>query len=81
MFSCHIERLYFDLCYEEYSLRYRYKKINNKLWKDWDEGIRSALSKHAFKESWKIINQDTLYSNEFDEYINKIISREKGNNK
>lgn len=70
-------RLYFDLCYEEYSLFYNYKKIDEKLWEDWKEGIEAALSKKAFQNAWKIIHQDTVYSNSFDKFIREIIDKNK----
>ena len=69
-----IMRLYFDLCYEEYSLFYDYGKIEKKLWKDWKEGIEASLSKNAFQNAWVIIHKDTTYSDSFDEFIEKIIS-------
>jgi hypothetical protein len=64
-------RLYFDLCYEEYCLYYKYKKIDENLWLDWKEGIEVALSKKAFKDAWAIIHTDTVFSGEFDTFIKK----------
>lgn len=70
-------RLYFDLCYEEYSLFHIYKKIDKQLWDDWEEGIEASLNKKAFKDSWVIIHKDTVYSTEFDKFIqNTIIKAE-----
>lgn len=70
-------RLYFDLCYEEYSLFNNYKKIDEKLWEDWKEGIEAALSIKAFKNAWHIIHKDTVYSNSFDKFIQETIGRNK----
>ena len=70
-------RLYFDLCYEEYSLYNIYRKIDKKLWTDWKEGIESAVSKKSFQDAWKIIQNDTLFSEtgDFNRFINDIIAK------
>lgn len=70
-------RLYFDLCYEEYSLYNTYKKIDEVIWKDWKEGIEAALSKKSFQEAWKVIEKDTLFSQtgDFNEFINELITK------
>jgi len=70
-------RLYFDLCYEEYSLFNNYKKIDEELWEDWKEGIQTALSRKAFKDAWNIIHKDTVYSDSFDKFIQNIIDKDK----
>ncbi len=67
-------RLYFDLCYEEYSLFHDHKKIDEGLWKDWKGGIEAALSKKAFRDSWDTIHADTVYSAEFDKFVNETIA-------
>ena len=68
-------RLYFDLCYEEYSLFNNYKKIDEELWENWKEGMEAALSKKAFKDAWNIINKDTVNSDSFDKFIQNIIDK------
>lgn len=70
-------RLYFDLCYEEYCLYYNYKKIDENLWLDWKEGIEVALSKKAFEDAWAIIHKDTVFSDDFDRFIQNIINKNK----
>ncbi|MEB3341414.1 hypothetical protein [Okeania sp.] len=40
--------LYFDLCFEEYSLYHDLKLIDKKLWKIWESGIKATLSRPAF---------------------------------
>ena len=70
-------RLYLDLCYEEYCLYYKYKKIDKNLWLDWKEGIEVALSKKAFKDAWTIIHKDTVFSDEFDKFILNIVNKNK----
>jgi len=72
-------RLYFDLCYEEYSLFNNYKKIDEELWRDWKEGIEAALSKKAFGDAWNIIHKDTTYSKKFDKFIQNIINKVRDN--
>lgn len=66
-------RLYFDLCYEEHCLYYKYKKIDEELWLDWKEGIEYALSKKAFKNAWAIIHQDTKHSDSFDKFVQTTV--------
>lgn len=50
--------MYFDLCYEEYSL-YKLGFINLKLWELWESGIKSAFSRPAFKQSWQVVKPYT----------------------
>lgn len=70
-------RLYFDLCYEEFSLYHTYKRIKEKLWKDWREGIEAAMSKKSFQDAWKQIREDTLFSKtgDFSRFIDEIINQ------
>ncbi len=71
--------IYFDLCYEEYSLYHHLKLIDKKLWTIWESGIKTALSREAFIQSWYIISEQTSYNNDrkFVEFINKIIKTHK----
>ena len=61
-------RLYFDLCYEEYML-HKYRKLNKKLWKEWQKGMESAFGKKAFQDAWKIIKKDTSYPENFVGFV------------
>ncbi len=35
--------------------------------------MKSAVNKAAFKQSWKIIKNDTMFDEEFKEFINQKI--------
>lgn len=47
--------MYFDLCYEEYFL-HQANLIDPRLWKVWKDGIRTATSRPAFRQSWQYIS-------------------------
>ena len=64
-------RVYFDLCYEEYSLK---KDIGRRHWEDWQHGIKSACSKPAFQLAWHKIQQDTHYSQNYINWIDSFIT-------
>lgn len=65
-------RAYFDLCSEEYFL-WKSKHIDTKVWKEWDSGIKYAFSKKAFRDGWDRVQMDTIYYEEFAEYVKKHI--------
>jgi NH3-dependent NAD+ synthetase len=65
-------RLYFDLCYDEYSLYYTYKKLDEVLWKDWKKGIEATLGKKSFQEAWKKIEQTAGFSQNYNKFINEF---------
>ncbi|NEQ38434.1 MAG: hypothetical protein F6K40_20050 [Okeania sp. SIO3I5] len=69
--------LYFDLCFEEYSLYHDLKLIDKKLWKIWESGIKASFNKPAFSQCWMIISQQTSYGSDFEKFINAIISSQK----
>lgn len=69
-------RAYFDLCSEEYEL-YLLGHIDPKIWKNWEQGINSSLSKKAFKKGWKHISLNSYYYPDFTDYITKLISSQK----
>lgn len=69
--------LYFDLCFEEYSLYHNLKLIDKKLWKIWESAIRASFSRPAFAQCWMIISQQTSYGSGFEKFINSIISSQK----
>ena len=66
--------LYFDLCFEEYSLYHNLKLIDKKLWKIWESAITASFSRPAFSQCWMIISQQTSYSSGFEKFINSIIN-------
>jgi hypothetical protein len=61
-------RVYFDLCSEEYDL-WKTGYIDDRIWNNWNEGIKFAFSKKAFKDAWTIIKLDSIYYPEFTEWI------------
>ncbi|HEC88730.1 MAG TPA: hypothetical protein ENI52_05390 [Thermoplasmata archaeon] len=61
-------RLYFDLCYEEYML-HKYGKLDKKLWKEWEKGMKSAFGKKAFRDAWYKIKRDTSYPMDFVKFV------------
>lgn len=67
-------RVYFDLCSEEYDL-YMSKNLEERIWKNWEQGIEYAFSKTAYFEAWKIIQLDTIYYPEFNEFVGVILRK------
>jgi len=72
-------RAYFDLCFEEFVL---YKKgyIDNEVWNIWSGGIFTALSKPSFQQAWSIINKDSQFGLNFENFINSIIHNNTNHN-
>jgi hypothetical protein len=66
-------RAYFDLCSEEYYLS-KSGDIDKRTWAEWEEGIRYAFSKKAFRDGWLKIKLDTIYYEDFSKFANKCIS-------
>jgi hypothetical protein len=71
-------RSYFDLCSEEYDL-WNSGYIEERIWKNWEEGIEFAFSKKAFRDAWELINLGTVYYSDFSKWINKIIEGKNSN--
>ncbi len=67
-------RAYFDLCSEEYYLKIQ-GHIDKDMWKEWESGIRFALSKPAFQEAWHTLHQDTTYYKEFAGFVAAAIQQ------
>jgi hypothetical protein len=65
-------RAYFDLCSEEYHLHLQ-ENIDKATWKEWESGIKYALSKKAFRDAWLTLRLDTVYYSNFSAFVNKII--------
>ena len=66
-------RAYFDLCSEEYYL-YKKNDIDKNTWKEWESGIKFALSKPAFQQAWKKISNDTKFYSEFNKFVVNALS-------
>ena len=45
-------RVYFDLCSEEYFL-YKKGHLNEEVWEEWEEGMKSAFRKKAILKYWQ----------------------------
>jgi len=67
-------RVYFDLCGEEYNLNQE-EYIEKAIWNYWEDGMKSAFSKKAFKEAWIIIKKDTQYKDEFVKWVDGIMQK------
>lgn len=61
-------RSYFDLSFEEWQLHQR-EFLDKQTWQVWRGGIKTALSKTAFREAWKIIKQDTEFGSDFESFL------------
>jgi hypothetical protein len=61
-------RTYFDLCFEEWYLHKR-QFIDSRVWEIWRDGMKTALSKAAFKQAWSKIQSDTKYGTEFESFV------------
>ena len=68
-------RAYFDLCSEELDM-FNDGYIDKRIWKNWETGIKFTLSKTAFKAAWKIINLDTQFYPDFNEFMQVILDRQ-----
>jgi hypothetical protein len=65
-------RAYFDLCFEEWYLNERHL-IDKETWVVWGGGMKTALSKTAFRQAWEIIKNDTSYGKKFENYIASLL--------
>lgn len=63
---------YFDLCYEQYYIYHDLKLVNRKVWKNWQDGMRSAMGRTSFQQCWKTINVISRYPNKFVQFINEM---------
>jgi|KBSSwiStaDraftv2_1062776.scaffolds.fasta_scaffold790460_1 hypothetical protein len=64
-------RAYFDLSYEEWFLEGQ-RLIDPRFWQVWRIGIRTAMSKPAFQQSWEIIKTDSRFGTPFENFIDAI---------
>lgn len=53
-------RAYFDLCFEEWYLQDQ-GLLDNRLWRIWEGGMATAMSKPAFRQAWAKISKDSDY--------------------
>lgn len=73
--------IYFDLCYEEFSIYYDLRLINKKLWERWKSGMVSSFSRPAFQQCWYLISYNTKYPSSFVQFVNHIIKNDSTENK
>lgn len=69
-------RAYIDLCSEEYDL-FLSGYLDENVWKNWEEGIKSNFSKKAFQKAWARLHPDNYYYPDFCEWMNEIVVKEK----
>jgi len=67
-------RSYFDLCSEEFDL-WMTGNIEERIWKNWEEGIKSKMSNKTFIMAWKKSNYDSYYYPKFSKWMKKVISK------
>ncbi len=67
-------RVYFDLCYEEWDL-YRKGLIPNDLWSSWEAGMKTAMTKTAFKQAWDVVEATSYYGGVFESFMQQMESR------
>lgn len=51
-------RAYIDLCSEEYYL-HQHKKIEQKIWVNWEQGIKAAFKIKVFKDAWECFDKES----------------------
>lgn len=70
------ERLYLDLCSEEY---YLHKKnyLPKQVWNMWEDGMKLMVKNHSLETTWK--NTSQLYNGKFNQFFEKIIKESKSN--
>ena len=68
-------RTYFDLCFEEWYLNNRHF-IDVRIWNIWLDGMKTALSKAAFRQAWCKISKDTKYGEDFETFVAALIPKE-----
>lgn len=66
-------RAYFDLCSEEFFLK-KNGHIGDRTWEEWKAGMEFSFSKTAFKSSWKLLLEDTIYYGEFCRFVENGMS-------
>jgi hypothetical protein len=67
-------RAYFDLCSEEYELHLS-NYIDENIWQNWEQGIKSNLAKKAFIQAWGHVSFNSYYYPDFTRWINNILSK------
>jgi hypothetical protein len=63
---------YFNLCLEEYTLEKKRLLKDNQLWDQWRQGIINYMGYEEFQNSWKILQKNKCYPEEFRIYIDNL---------
>ncbi|MBP7679060.1 MAG: hypothetical protein KA096_01390, partial [Bacteroidales bacterium] len=63
-------RVYFDLCSEQHFL-FKTKRIDQDIWKEWEEGMKHFFSIPAFKIIWQEYYSDSEYFNDFKSFVER----------
>lgn len=64
-------RSYFDLCFEEWDL-HKKKLIDDSFWNTWKGGIKTAMSKPAFKQAWEITKNSSGFGSDFATFLETL---------
>ena len=66
-------RAYFDLCFEQWYLHTQ-RMIDDRIWKIWEGGMKTAFSKLALQQAWLIVSRDTPFGKGFEDYVSSLIT-------
>jgi len=69
-------RRYFDLCFDEYMMQKR-EYITEDVWSVWRGGMRRAMERKPFRDSWTILKKDTAYGDEFDTFMDGLKNKKR----
>lgn len=64
-------RRYFDMCFDEYHLG-KNKHISDETFSIWKGGMKKAMTRKIFKESWIVLKEDSEYGKEFEVFIDTL---------
>jgi len=63
---------YFDLCSEEFYL-WSHSLVGKEVWRLWSEGMKSQISKDAFRSEWGTAKQQRSYDSKFVDYMESLL--------
>lgn len=68
-------RSYFDLCFEEWDLNENCL-ITKSVWKTWLTGMKTAMSKPAFRQAWDRVKADSDFGDKFTKFLDDLAGRD-----
>ncbi|WP_370477204.1 hypothetical protein [Tamlana flava] len=68
-------RAYLDLCSEEYDL-WLSGNLEERVWMNWEQGIRSKFSNKSFRRAWDRSSYDSFYYADFNSWMNNVILKD-----